>query len=124
MTTIELIRALRRIKVQTGSLACLGCGYEHDCGIHGCRIIREAAKQLERHMSALQKRGAPEPPSVLLAAPSTHGGVPAAYTSDMGDRVTEWRFFGSGQVFLPGGTVAFASYWVPSWSEVDDAINP
>lgn len=121
MTTIELIRALWRIKVQTGSLACLGCGYEHDCGIHGCRIICEAAKQLEMQMPAPRKR---EPPSVLLAAPTTHGGVPAAYTSDMGDRVTEWRFFGSGQVFLPGGTVAFASYWVPSWSEVDDAINP
>ncbi len=39
----DLIAALRRLKVQTGSLACLGCGLEHDCGVHGCRILREAA---------------------------------------------------------------------------------
>lgn len=31
----DLLAALRRLKVQTGSLACLGCGHEHDCGIHG-----------------------------------------------------------------------------------------
>ena len=29
MTNEELIQALDRLKVQTGSLACLGCGYEH-----------------------------------------------------------------------------------------------
>lgn len=27
---------------------CLGCGYEHDCSIHGCRIIKMAADELER----------------------------------------------------------------------------
>lgn len=34
--------------MQTRSLACLGCGYEHNCGIHGCRILRDAADRLER----------------------------------------------------------------------------
>ena len=42
MTRTELLAALRRLKVETGSLACLGCGYEHSCGIHGCAILREA----------------------------------------------------------------------------------
>ena len=42
MTRNELLAALRQLKVQTGSLACLGCGYEHNCGIHGCAILREA----------------------------------------------------------------------------------
>lgn len=42
----ELIQALDRLKVQTGSLACLGCGYEHNCSAKGCRILREAAEQL------------------------------------------------------------------------------
>ena len=42
----ELIQALDRLKVQTGSLACLGCGYEHNCRAKGCRILREAAEQL------------------------------------------------------------------------------
>lgn len=42
MTKTELLAALRRLKVQTGSLACLGCGYDHNCGIHGCAILRAA----------------------------------------------------------------------------------
>lgn len=42
MTNKELIEALSRLKVETGSLACTGCGHEHNCGIHGCAIIREA----------------------------------------------------------------------------------
>ena len=46
MTNEELIQALDRLKVQTGSLACLGCGYEHSCTTKGCQILREAAEQL------------------------------------------------------------------------------
>ena len=42
----ELIQALSRLKVQTGSLACLGCGCERNCVTKGCRILREAAEQL------------------------------------------------------------------------------
>ena len=47
MTKPELIAALKRLKVETGSLVCLGCGYEHNCGIHGCAILSEAADALE-----------------------------------------------------------------------------
>ena len=43
----KLCRALRRMKVETGSLPCLGCGYEHGCTVHGCALIREAADRLE-----------------------------------------------------------------------------
>lgn len=43
----ELICALRRMKVETGSLVCMGCGHEHSCGIHGCALIRAAADELE-----------------------------------------------------------------------------
>lgn len=46
MTINELITALQRLKVETGSIACLGCGHEHNCDIHGCAIIREAAEKL------------------------------------------------------------------------------
>ena len=46
MDNKDLLQALRRLKVETGSIACLGCGHEHNCGIHGCAIIREAAEQL------------------------------------------------------------------------------
>lgn len=54
MTDKELITALRRLKVQTGSITCMGCGYEHDCGIHGCRIVREASDRLERLAGTIQ----------------------------------------------------------------------
>lgn len=47
MSREELLRALRRLAVETGSLACLGCGYEHNCSIHGCAVIRQAAEALE-----------------------------------------------------------------------------
>ena len=46
MKTDDLIKAMEQLKVQTGSLACLGCGHEHNCGLHGCALIREAVTQL------------------------------------------------------------------------------
>lgn len=48
----DLIKALRLLRVETGSLACFGCGYENNCSIHGCRILREAALELERREEA------------------------------------------------------------------------
>lgn len=51
MTTEEILKALARLRVETGSLACLGCGYEHNCSVHGCQLLREAAAQLE-HFTA------------------------------------------------------------------------
>lgn len=47
----DLLAALRRMKVQTGSLACLGCGREHNCGIHGCAILREAIAFVEKKLT-------------------------------------------------------------------------
>lgn len=48
MRTKDILAALRSLKVETGSLVCMGCGREHDCGIHGCRIVREAAELIEK----------------------------------------------------------------------------
>jgi hypothetical protein len=45
--TNELVTLLRRMKVQTGGLLCLGCGHEYNCSIRGCAILREAADHLE-----------------------------------------------------------------------------
>lgn len=47
MTTNDLLEALARLRVETGSLACLGCGREHNCSTHGCQILREAAALIE-----------------------------------------------------------------------------
>lgn len=41
------LSALRRLSVQTGSLACLGCGMEHSCSTRGCAIIRDAIEHME-----------------------------------------------------------------------------
>lgn len=49
MKDADLIQALKRIKVQTGGLICLGCGHEHNCGVHGCAVMREAAQRLEEY---------------------------------------------------------------------------
>lgn len=51
MSDRELIAALRRLKVETGSLVCVGCGYEHNCGIHGCHILRETITRLEQKLT-------------------------------------------------------------------------
>lgn len=48
MKTEEIVKALRRVRVETGSLACMGCGYEQSCGVHGCRIMREGLDLIER----------------------------------------------------------------------------
>ena len=47
MTNDEIMKWLRSKKVETGSLLCLGCGYEHNCGIHGCAVMRAAADAME-----------------------------------------------------------------------------
>lgn len=51
MTTNDLLQALARLRVETGFLACLGCGHEHNCSTKGCRILREAA-DLIRQLTA------------------------------------------------------------------------
>ena len=54
----EIVSGLRRQRVETGSIACLGCGWENSCGARGCRIMREAADMLENDESqavALQR---------------------------------------------------------------------
>ena len=43
----QVIADLRRLSVETGPLACFGCGREHNCGVHGCRILRDAAALIQ-----------------------------------------------------------------------------
>lgn len=49
----ELTAQLRRMSVETGSLVCLGCGYEHNCGIHGCALLRQAVETIEKQDAAI-----------------------------------------------------------------------
>lgn len=56
----DLLTELRRLKVQTGSLVCLGCGYEYNCGIHGCAILRKTIAWLERKLAEDKSRSVME----------------------------------------------------------------
>lgn len=49
----EIMRALRRLRVETGSLACASCGHEHNCGIHGCAIIRAAGNLIDNQRALI-----------------------------------------------------------------------
>ena len=58
MSDSELVSAIRRLKVETGSPACMGCGHEHNCGVSGCAVMREAADRIANqstNIAALQK---------------------------------------------------------------------
>lgn len=46
MTDAELVRALKTMSIETGGIICLGCGHEHGCGVHGCAVLKEAAKRI------------------------------------------------------------------------------
>lgn len=60
----KTMQALKRLRVETGSLACFGCGHEHNCSTQGCAILRNAVGHMEvalanyDHLSALTKQQA------------------------------------------------------------------
>jgi len=78
----ELIRQLSRMKVQTGSLVCLGCGLEHNCGIHGCAVLRRAVsavRELDERRERLRRGG---DDAALVAALRCSSGVPTGGEDD------------------------------------------
>ena len=44
--TQEELRQLHRLDIERRPEACLGCGMEHDCSVHGCAVIRKALRLL------------------------------------------------------------------------------
>lgn len=67
MSSEELIGALRRMAMETGSLNCLGCGHEHGCSIHGCAVLKAAAELLERRRwISVEERMPASPKNVLV----------------------------------------------------------
>ena len=51
----KTLEELKHMKVETGSFVCLGCGYEHNCSIHGCAILRDAVECIEEMKRVLQE---------------------------------------------------------------------
>lgn len=66
MTDQQLIGALLRLKVETGSLACAGCGHEHNCSLQGCNILREAVGSIQEGMWRSPDRETPEEETLVL----------------------------------------------------------
>ena len=103
MNTQYLIRAIHRMKVETGSLACFGCGYEHNCSVRGCAILRSAVAALEKNQWINAKDRLPATDDAVLAITSgkpmtniTIDGayVLASYFSEDGwiiDEYPEWE---------------------------------
>ena len=44
--TPEELRQLHRLAIERRPEACLGCGLEHNCSVHGCAVIRKALRLL------------------------------------------------------------------------------
>ena len=55
----KTMQALKSLRVETGSLACFGCGHEHNCSTQGCAILRNAVG----HMEAALERATLTPPN-------------------------------------------------------------
>lgn len=51
----KTLEELKHMKAETGSFVCLGCGHEHNCSIHGCAILRDAAECIEELKRVLQE---------------------------------------------------------------------
>lgn len=51
----KTLEELKHMKVETGSFVCLGCGYEHNCSIHGCAILRDAVECIEELKRVLRE---------------------------------------------------------------------
>lgn len=54
MTDKQLSDQLRKLKIDTKSIACLGCGHENNCSVHGCNLISMAADRLAAYEQAIE----------------------------------------------------------------------
>ena len=60
MKRADLIKALGRLKIETGSIVCLGCGHEHNCSTQGCALIQAAVEELSKMQWIPVKEAIPE----------------------------------------------------------------
>lgn len=116
----SLLADLRRLKVETGSLACMGCGREHNCGAHGCAVLREAADVLQEYVDR-SKRYADE----IMALREKHQWISVTERLPApGERVlaaSEGVF--SGEAYLSCESVWMRSYGVVWVSPTDVPVT-
>ncbi|WP_419515825.1 hypothetical protein [Dysosmobacter welbionis] len=101
MTTMDFsttLNALRKLCVETGSLACLGCGHEHNCSAHGCAILRNAIEHIEAALSNYDSLSALSPPNEPLTQADLDSMDYDKVWIDYGDD-GEWALVVSGRIY-------------------------
>lgn len=54
MSNDTMIRQLKRLSVEGLPFACMGCGQEESCSLHGCAVIKAAIERLEASEEATE----------------------------------------------------------------------
>lgn len=101
MTTMDFnatLNTLRKLCVETGSLACLGCGHENNCSIHGCAILRNAIEHMEAALSNYDSLSALSPPNEPLTQADLDSMDYDKVWIDYGDD-GEWALVVSGRIY-------------------------
>ena len=97
LTTMDYqktVQALKRLRVETGSLACFGCGHEHNCSTQGCAILRNAVG----HMEAALERATLTPPNEPLTQADLDSMDYDKVWIDYGDD-GEWALVVNGRIY-------------------------
>ena len=97
LTTMDYqktMQALKRLRVETGSLACFGCGHEHNCSTQGCAILRNVVG----HMEAALERATLTPPNEPLTQADLDSMDYDKVWIDYGDD-GEWALVVSGRIY-------------------------
>ena len=101
MTTMDFnatLNTLRKLCVETGSLACLGCGHENNCSIHGCAILRNAIEHMEAALSNYDSLSALSPPNEPLTQADLDSMDYDKVWIDYGDD-GEWALVVNGRIY-------------------------
>lgn len=64
----EFLKQLRRVAIERRPEACLGCGFEHGCSVHGCAVIRRAEERILQINTAMSDLDAFEPGDKMTVA--------------------------------------------------------
>ena len=97
LTTMDYqktMQALKRLRVDPGSLACFGCGLEHKCSTQGCDILRNVVG----HMEAALERATLTPPNEPLTQADLDSMDYDKVWIDYGDD-GEWALVVNGRIY-------------------------
>ena len=101
MTTMDFnatLNTLRKLCAETGSLACLGCGHENNCSIHGCAILRNAIEHMEVALSNYDRLSVLSPPNEPLTQADLDSMDYDKVWIDYGDD-GEWALVVNGRIY-------------------------